>query len=160
MNRFATRRSLLVCSMIAAIMIAAMAPTPSANGQNAPTEKVIVEQTLRSFFDAARKKEWPRIDAMLAPDFHFYSDSALVLDKPGFMTAMMDDSMDIDQLDLKDVSVLLSNQDNVALVTYRAELKSAIKGRPYNMMSVETVVFRKDDQSWRMVHNHASIKTE
>jgi ketosteroid isomerase-like protein len=155
MNRFATRRSLLIWSMIAAI-----APTPSANGQNVATEKVVVEQALLSFFDAARKKEWPRIDALLAPDFHFYSDSALVLDKPGFMTAMMDDSMDIDQLDLKDISVMLSSQDNVALVTYRAELKSAVKGRPYNMMSVETVVFRKDDYAWRMVHNHASIKTE
>jgi len=155
MNRFATRRSLLIWSMIAAI-----APTSSVNGQNVATEKVVVEQALLSFFDAARKKEWPRIDALLAPDFHFFSDSALVLDKPGFMTAMMDDGMDIDQLDLKDISVMLSSQDNVALVTYRAELKSAIKGRPYNMMSVETVVFRKDDQAWRMVHNHASIKTE
>ena len=117
-------------------------------------------RVLISFFDAARKKEWPRIDALLAPDFHFYSDFALVLDKSGFMTAMMGDSMDIDQLDLKDVAVMVSSQDNVALVTYRVELKSAIKGRPYNMMSVETVVFRKDDQAWRMVHNHASIKTE
>ena len=155
MSRFATRRSLLIWSVIAAI-----APMPSVNGQTAAMEKAVVEQSLISFFDAARKKEWPRIDALLAPDFHFYSDSALVLDKSGFMTAMMGDSMDIDQLDLKDVAVMVSSQDNVALVTYRVELKSAIKGRPYNMMSVETVVFRKDDQAWRMVHNHASIKTE
>ena len=40
MSRFATRRSLLIWSVIAAI-----APMPSVNGQTAAMEKAVVEQS-------------------------------------------------------------------------------------------------------------------
>ena len=143
--------------LIAALLVGA-APITRAQAQDLSLERAAVEQALHAFFDAAQTKNWASVDSMLASDFQFYSDSALTLDKAAFIAAMKDDDMDVGQLALQDVTVALSNEGDFAWVKYRAHLESTIKGRPYNMMSVETVIFRKERGGWKMVHNHASIK--
>jgi ketosteroid isomerase-like protein len=117
-----------------------------------------VRGALDSFFEAAGAKNWESIGAMLAPDFEFYTDDAIVLDRAGFLKAMQEDSMDVQKLQLSDVKVELSPDELLAWVKYRILLQSSIKGKPYNVATAETVVFRKDGGKWQMTHNHASIK--
>lgn len=121
-------------------------------------EKANVKQALESFFAAAERKDWQVLDALIAQDFSFYSDGTMTLDRNGFLEAMKDDSMDITSMELNNVSVSLSGDAKMAFVKYQAAMESSIHGEPYNMSSVETVIFRKESSGWKMIHNHASVK--
>ena len=117
-----------------------------------------VRRALDDFFTAADRKDWQTIDMLLASDFEFYSDDLMKLDRARFLNAMREDEMEIAQLELKDVSVLLSEDAAMAFVRYGVDLESSIHGEPYNMRSIETVVYRKEGGRWKMLHNHASIR--
>jgi ketosteroid isomerase-like protein len=146
--------------VVAATLLGCAAGRPAVTAPAAAraTEEARVEGALRGFFAAAEHKDWRALDAMLAPEFEFFSDGLLVLDKTRFLSEMRSDDMDIGKLELSQVRVVLSQDARIAWVKYRALLESSRKGQPYNMQSAETVCFRKDGDEWRMTHNHASIK--
>lgn len=134
------------------------AAAPRAPEVNAAAEEANVKKTLESFFHAVEVKDWKVIDQVMAKDFEFYSDDSMVLTRDEFITAMKEDNMKIDKLELKDMKVNLSPDGRMAWVKYSAYLESSMRGEPYNMKSAETVAFRKEDGNWKMTHNHASVK--
>jgi len=134
------------------------AAAPSAPAVNAAEEKANVKKALESFFHAVDVKDWKLIEQVIAKDFEFYGDDSMVLTRDEFISAMKEDNMKIDKLELKDVKVSLSPDGQMAWAKYSAHLESSMRGAPYNMASVETVAFRKEDGNWKMTHNHASVK--
>jgi ketosteroid isomerase-like protein len=122
------------------------------------TEEADVRRALDDFFTAAERKDWRHIDGLLSRDFSFFSDDLMKLGRAEFLKAMEDDAMEIAKLELQDVSVELSDDAAMAFVKYGVALESSIHGEPYNMLSVETVVYRKEEGRWKMLHNHASIR--
>jgi len=122
------------------------------------SEHANVRKALDSFFHAVDKRDWKTVEDVLAPDFHFYGDDLMVLDRLQFIDAMRADDMKIDKLDLKDVTINLSPDGQMAWATYRAHLESTMRNSPYNMDSAETVVLRKEQGNWKLTHNHASVK--
>ncbi len=130
---------------------------PAAN-VNFAAEEANVKKTLESFFQAVGAKDWTVIDQVMAKDFEFYGDDFTVLSRDEFISAMKEDNMKIDKLELKDMRVSLSPDGQMAWVKYSAHLESSMRGEPYNMSSAETVAFRKEGDSWKMTHNHASVK--
>lgn len=139
------------CAADAASVSKASPPDPEAEARS-------VRRALDDFFTAADRKDWRAIDGLLASDFEFYSDGLMKLDRTQFLDAMREDEMEIAKLELKDVSVLLSEDAAMAFVRYGVDLESSIHGAPYNMRSIETVVYRKEEGRWKMLHNHASIR--
>ena len=135
----------------------AAAPAQAAKVDTA-AEEANVKKALDDFFHAVEVKDWKLVDQVMAKDFEFYGDDSMVLTRNEFITAMKEDNMKIDKLELKDVRVSLSPDGQMAWVKYSAHLESSMRGEPYNMASVETVTFRKEDGSWKMTHNHASVK--
>lgn len=131
---------------------------PHAPEINTAAEEANVKKALESFFHAVEVKDWKIIDEVMAKDFEFYGDDTMTLTRDEFISAMKEDNMKIDKLELKDVRVSLSPDGQMAWVKYSAHLESSMRGAPYNMASVETVAFRKEDGSWKMTHNHASVK--
>ncbi len=131
---------------------------PPAAKFDAAAEEANVKKALESFFHAVEVKDWKLVDEVMAKEFEFYGDDSMVLTRDEFISAMKEDNMKIDKLELKDVKVNLSPDGQMAWVKYSAHLESSMRGAPYNMASVETVAFRKVDGSWRMTHNHASVK--
>jgi len=123
-----------------------------------PSAAASVRRALDGFFQAAEKRDWTSIRDFLAPDFEFFTDDAIILDRAGFLRAMQEDSMEIRKFALSDVKVELSPDERLAWIKYRVHLESSIRGKEYNVVTAETVVFRKDGAKWRMTHNHASIK--
>jgi hypothetical protein len=140
-------------------MLAGCAP---ARPEVLPLPPAVAEREVRAalarFFDAASTMRWSVIDSLLAPDFLFYSDSALVLSRSEFLDAMRQDSMTVQELDLRDVDVSLSEDAHFAIVRYRLSMRASMNGEPYNMLSAETVGFRRTASRWVMMHNHASIR--
>lgn len=135
-------------------------PRPAISEQPADmtTEAANVRKALDTFLHAVDVRDWKTVDEVLSADFEFYSDDLMVLTRAEFINAMREDDMKIDKLELKDVKVSLSPDGQMAWVKYGAHLESSMRGAPYNMASVETVAFRKEDGNWKMTHNHASVK--
>lgn len=133
-------------------------PTISDKPADVTTEALHVRKALDTFFHAVDVRDWKTVDEVLSADFEFYGDDSMVLTRAEFINAMREDDMKIDKLELKDVKVSLSPDGQMAWVKYSAHLESSMRGAPYNMASVETVAFRKEDGNWKMTHNHASVK--
>lgn len=169
-------RKLAFCALVLALAVCAgcaskakeqpaqAAPAAQSAGAQPPSGAVVaaeeaeVKKALDKFFHAVDVKDWKAIDEVLAKDFEFYGDDTTVLTRDEFIKAMKDDNMQIDKLQLKNVKVSLSPDGQMAWVKYSAYLESSMRGAPYNMASVETVAFRKEDGNWKMTHNHASVK--
>lgn len=134
------------------------APAKSQPAADVGAQKAIVKERLDSFFHAVDVRDWKTVEDVLAPDFEFYGDDLMVLSRDEFLKAMRDDNMTIDKFELKDVKVSLSPDGQMAWVKYHARMESRMRSGPYNMESAETVAFRKEDGSWKMTHNHASVK--
>jgi ketosteroid isomerase-like protein len=117
-----------------------------------------VRAVLDTFFREAAAKNWVALSTLLADDFEFFGDDAVVVGRAEFLKAMQDDSMDIESLQLADVKVTASRGADLAIAKYRLNLRSSVQGKPYNMTSVETIGFRRESGNWRLVHNHASIQ--
>ncbi|MCG8369386.1 MAG: nuclear transport factor 2 family protein [Proteobacteria bacterium] len=99
--------------------------------------------------------------SLLADDFMFYGDDAIVLDRDGFLSAMEQDEMRIESLELSDVESFLSDDNTLAFVRYSLALRSWIDGRRHDVQTVETVILRRTDNAsaeWQLVQNHASLK--
>lgn len=122
------------------------------------SERVNVRKALDRFFYAVDKKDWKMVEEILAADFQFYGDHLMVLNRSQFIDAMREDDMKIDKFDLKDVTIDLSPDGQMAWARYRAHLESTMRDGPYNMDSAETVVLRKEQGNWKLTHNHASVK--
>jgi len=115
---------------------------------------------INEFFAAAGARDWPAVEALLADNFKFYSDGALVLDRAGFMLAMKEDDMVIDSLVLSELETVLSDDSSLALVRYSLDLKSSVNGSRHDVRTVETVVLRRATNNptrWQFVQNHASL---
>ena len=115
---------------------------------------------INDFFAAADERDWHRVEALLATDFKFYSDDALVLDRAEFLLAMKEDDMVIDSLVLSHMETVVSDDLSLALVRYSLDLKSRVNGSRHDVRTVETVVLRRDTKNptrWQFVQNHASL---
>ena len=139
------------------------APATQSAGNQPPAadiaaEEAAVKKALEKFFHGVETKDWKAVDEVMAKDFEFYGDDTMTLTRDEFIKAMKEDNMQIDKLELNNVKVSLSPDRQMAWVKYSAHLESLNRGEPYNMASVETVAFRKEDGNWKMTHNHASVK--
>jgi ketosteroid isomerase-like protein len=147
---------------IVMLTIAAMFAAYTAHGQ--PSGRHVQEEgrvrgVLDAFYAAVDRRDWAAVEATLAGDFEFYSDDALVLRRNEFIKAMKDDDMVVTRLELDPIVIEAPAGSSIAWAKYHARVESRIRGKPHNVATVETVVFRKgEDSRWKMIHNHASIK--
>lgn len=113
------------------------------------------------FFSAASNHDWQGIEALLAPDFMFYTDNALVLTREEFLMEMKKDAMVIQHMELYDIEYFASVDNSLAFVRYRLTLLGKIRNVSHNVETIESVVLRKgvgDQEPWLFVQNHASLK--
>jgi ketosteroid isomerase-like protein len=118
---------------------------------------------INDFFAAVDERDWHRVEALLAKDFKFYSDDALVLDRGAFLLAMIEDDMVIDSLMLSQMETFVSDDSSLALVRYSLDLKSMVNGNCHDVRTVETIVLQRDPKDparWQFVQNHASLTTK
>jgi ketosteroid isomerase-like protein len=156
--------------LLASVLLVGCAPAPEstvasdtrAQTAGQPVNRLAAEAEVRTvlfdFFAAAERFDWDTIDAMLAPEFEFYSDDAVIFGRQAVLDAMKADPMVIKKLDIQNPRVTLSADGSLAWIKYQVALESTVNDKPYNMNSAETVTLRKDGGRWRMTHNHASIK--
>ncbi len=152
------------CASTAKEQPAQAAPAAQSAGAQPPAavniaaEEADVKKALEKFFHAVDVRDWKAVDEVMAKDFEFYGDDTTVATRDEFIKAMKDDNMQIYKFELKNVKVSLSPDGQMAWVKYGAYMESSMRDEPYNMASVETVAFRKEDGNWKMTHNHASVK--
>jgi ketosteroid isomerase-like protein len=137
--------------------------TPAARAESAKVdlaaEERKVKETLEKFFRVTDAKDWQAVEDILAADFEeYYSDELSIYKRDDFVKTMRDDNMVIKKMELKDVKVSVSPDGQMAWVKYQVLLESSLQGKTHNIHSLETVIFRKEGDKWRMTHGQASLK--
>jgi ketosteroid isomerase-like protein len=122
-------------------------------------EAARVREVLDAFYRAVDAKDWAAVKATLDDDFEFFSDDTVAIGRDEFIKAMKDDDMAISRLEFSKLKVEAPEGSAIAWAKYHARIDFRLRGKPTSVATVETCVFRKRDQDrWRMVHNHASVR--
>lgn len=140
------------------LLSACSSPAEQKAQSQAAEAELSAKRALSDFFAAVDKRDWERVEQLIASDFEFYTDDSTTLNREEFIKAMKEDDMKIAKFELKDLKISLSQDQQMAWAKYHAYMESSVRGQPYNMMSAETVALRREGGYWKLTHNHASIK--
>jgi ketosteroid isomerase-like protein len=124
----------------------------------AANELSTVKLALDNFFAAAGKQDWDKVGGMLTEDFEVFTDDATILNKSEYVKVLKQDNLLVTQMQLKDLRIEVSEQGQMAWCRYRGLFHMSAGPQSSLVETAETVVFRNENNSWRLVQAHASIK--
>ncbi len=140
-----------------------IAETPSLNPR-APVvdhsaESIQVKKVVDQFFSAAKKRDWNAVAEFMTTDFELYTDGAAGFDKQAYVKVLKDDDMELVHMEIKDLEIRVSSDGQMAWSKYRGLFKSISHNQPSKVETVETLIFKRENEQWKMTHAHVSLKT-
>lgn len=146
--------------LISYIGLAGCIPNMSSNTPSVDmnTEEEQVKHVLNQFFVLAEKREWDAVGEILTEDFEIYTDDATKFDKGAYVKLLKEDDLVVQYWDLKDVVLRVSRDGRTAWGKYRGVFSHMSRGTQHDVETVETLIFRKENEKWRITHAHASVK--
>lgn len=125
---------------------------------NLADEASRVRETIDLFFTAAQKRDWDAAAELISPDFEIYTDEAQGLKKDDYVKLLKEDDLVVEQMELTNVSIRVSEDGRMAWAKYHGLFRSTSHGKKVDVKTVETLVFIKEGGAWKMAHAHASVK--
>lgn len=122
------------------------------------TEEKQVKRVLNQFFILAEKRDWDAIGEILTEDFEIYTDDATKFDKGSYVQLLKADDLVVQHWALKDIVLRVSRDGRTAWGKYRGVFSHTSQGTQHDVETVETLIFRKENEKWRITHAHASVK--
>ena len=162
------RAALLLLSAIAFTASAQTVPTADAHaGHHAvadaageiPAEAEAAVAVVESFGKALAAGDYPTMEALLDPDVLILESGGAELDRAEYMGH----HAVLDAVFLKNAHVQTGRRrarasGDMAWVGTESELHTTDDGKPLTLLSTETMVLRKTDAGWRIVHIHWSSR--
>jgi ketosteroid isomerase-like protein len=135
-----------------------LAVSNSTRLRGAADEQSTVKVALDNFFAAAEKHDWDRVGGMLTEDFEMFTDEATILNKYEYIKVMKQDNLRVAQMQLKDLRIQVSEQGQMAWCRYHGFFHMYAGPQSSFVETAETLVFRNENNAWKLVQAHASIK--
>ena len=133
-----------------------MAGTPSVD-QTAET--VRVRKVVDQFFSAAKKRDWDAEAELMATDFELYTDGASGFNKQAYLKVLKEDDMKLAHMELRDMEIRVSSDGQMAWAKYRGLFKTTSHNQPSTLETAETLIFKREDEHWKITRAHVSLKT-
>lgn len=143
------------------ICVFGMAGTPSTNtlatvDQAAETTRV--RKVVDQFFSTAKKRDWDGVAELMSTDFELYTDGASVFDKQAYVKIFKEDDMQLAYMELKDMEIRVSSDGQMAWAKYRGFFKTSTHNQPGTVETAETLIFKKENEQWKITRAHVSMK--
>ena len=126
---------------------------------NAAAEVARVREVIDLFFDSAKKRDWDAAGDLMADDFEIYADEASSYDKRSYVELLKQDDMELKYMQLTDLAISVSSDGRMAWSKYRGVFKGVSRGSLFDVATVETLIFRKEEGNWKITRAHASTKS-
>lgn len=115
-----------------------------------------VQNKLEEFYEAFCKSDWEKVSSCLAENFKYFTDNTFTLDKNGFIDFMKKHSLQETVYKISDLNIILSGSDDLACTAYKITFNGRIDSKELIINAIETTVFKRENNTWKVVHLHAS----
>jgi ketosteroid isomerase-like protein len=113
---------------------------------------------LDQFFSEAKKRDWDAVAQLMSTDFELYTDGASVFNKQAYVKVFKEDDMQLAYMELKDMEIRVSGDGQMAWAKYRGFFKTITHNQPGTVETAETLIFKKEDEQWKITRAHVSLK--
>ena len=121
-------------------------------------ETIRVRKVLDQFFSEAKKRDWDAVGELMSTDFELYTDGASVFNKQAYVKIFKEDDMQLGYMELRDVEIRVSSDGQMAWAKYRGFFKTSTHNQPGTVETAETLIFKKENQQWKITRAHVSMK--
>jgi ketosteroid isomerase-like protein len=117
-----------------------------------------VRKVLDQFFSEAKKRDWDAVGELMSTDFELYTDGASAFNKQAYVKIFKEDDMQLAYMELRDVEIRVSSDGQMAWAKYRGFFKTSTHNQPSTVETAETLIFKKEDEQWKITRAHVSMK--
>lgn len=153
-------RQIRRCLPVIAILFAGCASVPTANlNADYPEERAKIQRRLNEIFDAAEKKDLPRLDSyhFYGPKFTKFADGQLSRqDATAARQGEHDGLGSINDLSMRADDVKIDVFGDVAIATFVLEARFKAGTDTIEKQARSTLVFVKERGDWKIAHEHFS----
>lgn len=122
-------------------------------------ETIRVRKVLDQFFSEAKKRDWDAVGGLMSADFELYTDGASAFNKQAYVKIFKEDDMQLAYMELRDVEIRVSSDGQMAWAKYRGFFKASTHNQPSTVETAETLIFKKEDDQWKITRAHVSMKS-
>ena len=144
------------------VCVFGMVGSPVPDKRDTPVDQAAevarVRQALDQFFNAAKKRDWDAVAEVMATDFELYTDGASGFNKDAYVKVLKEDDLQLASMELKDMQIRVSSDGQMAWCAYRGFFKSIVHNQPSNVETAETLIFKREDNQWKITRAHVSLK--
>lgn len=139
-------------------LVGSPAPGTRAPVVDHAAETVRVRKVVDELFSAAKKRDWDAAAETMSSDFELYTDGAAGFSKQAYVKILKEDDMVLVHMELKDVDIRVSSDGQMAWAKYHGLFKMSSHNQPSTLETVETLIFKREGEEWKIAHAHVSLK--
>ena len=121
--------------------------------------KTLVEQIqeqIEHYLNSLQVSDWLGFEQHLADDLVYYTDRCVIHDRASFLHTMKASGWEGDPVRLENFSAITSDDATLAVARYKVNFKGRADGENMEFYAIETTILKHSDNSWKIVHTHAS----
>lgn len=117
-----------------------------------------VEKVLKEYYKAFHEKDWDKFGRYLSDDFTYFTDNLGESDKAKFIDFLRKDNWQGKDYNINEIKIQVSENNDMAFAVYKTSFTGSDKGREMTVNAIETTIFKKKNDQWKIVHSHTSNK--
>ncbi|MCI0449696.1 MAG: nuclear transport factor 2 family protein [Chlorobi bacterium] len=117
-----------------------------------------IEIELKKYFEAFNNRNWGKFGSHLNEDFTYFTDNCIIQNKEKFVDYLSKNPWSGRGYKISDLTVSDSTDESLAVARYKAEFTGFESGKKIIVYAIETTIFAKRNNDWKIVHSHTSNK--
>src|SRR4030095_9958768 len=117
-----------------------------------------IKLKLEEYYEAFHKKDWDKFSDCLTDDFSYFTDTAFRLNKKDYVEFLRKDPWQGIEYGLSEIKIHISGSEDLGVAIYRTFFKGLLSDVERKLTAIETSVFVKKENQWKMLHTHISNK--
>lgn len=116
---------------------------------------LLIKDILEKYYTAFQEKDWTVFASLLTNDFTYLTDKGISQNKTQFVDFLEEDDFITTEYFISDINTI-SSENNTVIVSYKIVFKGSYHGEEMQVKATETIVFQKEESTWKIKHCHTS----
>ncbi len=113
---------------------------------------------LSEYFNSFGNKDWEKFSSFITEDFTYFSDNMTVMNKNAFIEFLNKDTWQGNGFELSSMETHVSGNGDLGFAVYKISFKGLMNGKESEVKAAETMLFKKENNNWKICHSHVSNK--
>ena len=115
-----------------------------------------ISDILLKYYETFHKKDWKVFAEYLSENFIYFSDNITIMKKNSFVEFLKKDKWQGLEYKVYDINITLSENKDMAFASYKTSFTGLMDNKEMTISAIETTIFVKLNNEWKIVHSHTS----